>query len=85
MLAFETLDDRALLSLMLGRSRLVAEVMTTAFGASDAGGGWTWRNAYDAIEAATVLQVRRLAPQVARLKDAPAGSRPSSPTSPRSA
>ena len=52
--------------------RLVADVMTTAFGASDAEGGWTWRDAYDAIEAATVLQVRRLTPQVARLEDAPA-------------
>lgn len=66
------------LAIHLARSRpldrrLVAEVMTTAFGASDAEGGWTWRNAYDAIEAATVLQVRRLAPQVARLEDAPAG------------
>jgi P-loop containing NTP hydrolase pore-1/C-terminal domain on Strawberry notch homologue len=46
--------------------------MTTAFGASDAEGGWTWRDAYDAIEAATVLQIRRLAPQIARLEDAPA-------------
>lgn len=52
--------------------RLVAQVMTTAFGASDAEGTWVWRDAYDAIEAATVLQIRRLAPQVARLEDAPA-------------
>jgi protein-L-isoaspartate O-methyltransferase len=52
--------------------RLVADVMTTAFGASDAEGGWAWRDAYDAIEAATVLQIRRLAPQIARLEDAPA-------------
>lgn len=52
--------------------RLVAQVMTTAFGASDAEGAWVWRDAYDAIEAATVLQIRRLAPQVARLEDAPA-------------
>ncbi|MBX4158793.1 hypothetical protein K4A07_16855, partial [Lactiplantibacillus plantarum] len=52
--------------------RLVADVMTTAFGASDAEGGWTWRDAYDAIEAATVHQIRRLAPQIARLEDAPA-------------
>lgn len=51
--------------------RLVATIMTTAFGASDAEGAWTWRDAYDAIEAATVLQVRRLAPQVSRLEDAP--------------
>ncbi|WP_339913146.1 bifunctional class I SAM-dependent methyltransferase/DEAD/DEAH box helicase [uncultured Brevundimonas sp.] len=52
--------------------RLVAAVMTTAFGASDAEGAWAWRDAYDAIEAATVLQIRRLAPQVSRLEDAPA-------------
>ncbi|MDI1280041.1 bifunctional class I SAM-dependent methyltransferase/DEAD/DEAH box helicase [Brevundimonas sp.] len=52
--------------------RLVAAVMTTTFGASDAEGAWSWRDAYDAIEAATVLQVRRLAPQVGRLEDAPA-------------
>ena len=65
------------LAIHLARSRpldrrLVAEVMTTAFGASDAEGGWTWRDAYDAIEGATVLQIRRLAPQIARLEDAPA-------------
>ncbi|MBN9319060.1 MAG: strawberry notch family protein [Caulobacterales bacterium] len=52
--------------------RLVAGVMTMAFGASDAEGAWLWRDAYDAIEAAMVLQLRRLAPQVGRLEDAPA-------------
>ena len=61
----------------LNRSRvldrkLVSGVMTTTFGASDAEGAWLWRDAYDAIEAALVLQIRRLAPQVARLEDAPA-------------
>ena len=61
----------------LARSRpldrkLVAGVMTTAFGASDADGAWSWRDAYDAIECATVLQIRRLAPQVGRLEDSPA-------------
>ena len=40
-------------------------------GLSDAEGAWAWRDAYDAIEAATVLQIRRLAPQVSRLEDAP--------------
>ncbi|MFA4938880.1 MAG: hypothetical protein WC597_06510 [Brevundimonas sp.] len=65
------------LAIALARSRpldrrLVADVMTTAFGASDAEGAWTWRDAYDAIEAGTVMQIRRLAPQVARLEDAPA-------------
>lgn len=62
----------------LARSRpldrkLVSGVMVTTFGGSDAEGLWSWRDAYEAIEAATVLQIRRLAPQVARLEDAPAG------------
>ena len=52
--------------------RLVSEVMTTLFGGADTQGAWLWRDAYEAIEAATVLQIRRLAPQVARLEDAPA-------------
>jgi len=61
----------------LNRSRaldrkLVSGVMTTAFGASDAEGAWLWRDAYDAVEAALVLQLRRLAPQIGRLEDAPA-------------
>src|ERR1700761_4653076 len=52
--------------------RLVAGVMPTTFGGSDAEGAWLWRDAYDAIEAALVLQLRRLAPQIGRLEDAPA-------------
>jgi hypothetical protein len=52
--------------------RVVSAVLTTAFGATDAEGAWDWRDAYDAIEAAMVLQVRRLAPQVSRLEDTPA-------------
>ena len=52
--------------------RLVSSVMTTCFGATDAEGAWSWRDAYDAIEAALVLQLRRLAPQIGRLEDAPA-------------
>lgn len=52
--------------------RLVSEVMTTLFGGADTEGKWLWRDAYEAIEAATVLQIRRLASQVARLEDAPA-------------
>jgi len=61
----------------LNRSRnldrkLVAGVMTTTFGGSDAAGAWLWRDAYDAIEAALVLQLRRLSPQIGRLEDAPA-------------
>src|SRR5882672_5819955 len=35
------------------------EVMTTAFGGSDADGAWDWKTAYDAGEAATVLFLRK--------------------------
>ncbi len=52
--------------------RLVASVMTTCFGGTDAEGAWSWRDAYDAIEAAQVLQLRRLSSQLGRLEDAPA-------------
>ena len=52
--------------------RLVANTMTTTFGGSDADGAWIWRDAYDAVEAALVLQLRRLSPQISRLEDAPA-------------
>ena len=51
--------------------RLVSSTLTTCFGATDAEGAWSWRDAYDACEAALVLQMRRLAPQVGRLEDAP--------------
>ena len=33
--------------------------MTEAFGASDAGGGWVWKDAYEAAEAACVLFLQR--------------------------
>ncbi len=61
----------------LARSRpldrkLVSATTTLSFGGSDAEGAWLWRDAYDAMEAALVLQVRRLAHQVSRLEDAPA-------------
>jgi len=51
--------------------RQVSAAMTTMFGASDAEGAWSWRDAYDAIEAALVIQLRRLGPQLSRLEDAP--------------
>ncbi len=65
------------LAAQLNRSRpldrkLISGVMTTTFGGADVDGVWSWRDAYDAVEAALVLQIRRLAPQVARLEDAPA-------------
>jgi predicted RNA methylase len=39
---------------------ILSSVMTRAFGASDAVGGWSWRMAYDAAEAAQVIALRRL-------------------------
>lgn len=50
--------------------KLIAGTMTACFGASDAQGAWTWRDAYDATEAAMVLQMRRIAPQLGRIEDA---------------
>ena len=35
------------------------QAMTAAFGASDAGGGWVWKDAYEAAEAALVLFIQR--------------------------
>jgi protein-L-isoaspartate O-methyltransferase len=51
--------------------RLLSTTLTTAFGGSDAEGAWIWRDAYDAVEAALVMQVRRLELQLARLEAAP--------------
>jgi protein-L-isoaspartate O-methyltransferase len=61
----------------LGRSRildkrLISNTMELCFNGTDAEGAWSWRDAYDAVEAAIVLQIRRLAPQVGRVEDAPA-------------
>src|SRR6202790_5821105 len=41
---------------------LLRTAMENAFGASDADGGWDWKTAYDACEAATVLFVRKFGP-----------------------
>src|SRR5436305_1643225 len=38
---------------------MLRAAMENAFGASDADGGWDWKTAYDACEAATVLFVRK--------------------------
>ena len=37
----------------------IRTAMTRAFGASDAGGGWIWKDAYEAAEASVVLFVQR--------------------------
>ncbi|WP_412103262.1 strawberry notch-like NTP hydrolase domain-containing protein [Pseudooceanicola marinus] len=39
------------------RSSSLARLMRETFGGSDAGGAWSWRMAYDAMQAAAVLQV----------------------------
>ena len=74
--AANTLAAARALTPHLNRSRaldrkLVAATMTTSYGGSDTEGAWSWKDAYDAVEVALVLQVRRLAAQVGRLEDAP--------------
>jgi len=47
--------------------------MESAFGASDAQGAWSWKDAYEAVEAAQVLFLRRYAPaMVTRAANDPA-------------
>jgi predicted RNA methylase len=46
--------------------------METAFGASDAGGAWHWKAAYDACEAATVLFLRKYASSMRARAGSPA-------------
>lgn len=50
--------------------------METAFGASDASGGWTWKAAYDACEAATVLFLRQYGKALFRRAGTPAAALP---------
>ena len=53
---------RLLPTLEAGRQIDAAELraaMTQAFGASDAEGGWDWKSAYDACEAAAILFLRK--------------------------
>jgi hypothetical protein len=54
----ERLSGRLLTSVALGAS-FVSRVMTDAFDGSDAAGAWTWRQAYDACEAASLIALRR--------------------------
>ena len=49
--------------------KLLSSVMEMCFNGSDADGAWSWRDAYDAVEAALALQIRRLGPQVGRVED----------------
>src|SRR6478672_1967476 len=50
--------------------------MENAFGASDADGGWDWKTAYDACEAATVLFLRKFGPAMRARADSPAAMLP---------
>jgi predicted RNA methylase len=60
--------------------RIEAPVLRTAmesvFGASDADGGWDWKTAYDACEAATVLFVRKFGPAMRTRAASPAAMLP---------
>ncbi|ADU15382.1 strawberry notch-like NTP hydrolase domain-containing protein [Asticcacaulis excentricus] len=50
---------------------LMRDIMAFAFGGSDADGHWTWKQAYEAIEVAQVINARRISSQIGRLEDAP--------------
>jgi predicted RNA methylase len=50
--------------------------MESAFGASDADGGWDWKTAYDACEAGTVLFVRKFGPAMRARAASPAAMLP---------
>src|SRR5665213_160533 len=60
--------------------RIDAPVLRTAmdssFGASDADGGWDWKTAYDACEAATVLFVRKFGPAMRACAASPSAMLP---------
>lgn len=56
--------------------RTVMEIAFGAFGASDADGAWTWKTAYDACEAATVLFLRKFGPAIRAKAASPAAILP---------
>jgi len=55
---------------------MLRRAMENAFGASDADGGWDWKTAYDACEAATVLFLRKFGPAMRARADSPAAMLP---------
>jgi predicted RNA methylase len=55
---------------------LLRMAMESAFGASDADGGWGWKTAYDTCEAATVLFVRKFGPAMRTRAPSPAAMLP---------
>jgi len=52
-------------------TRLLRTAMETAFGASDAGGAWDWKSAYDACEAAQVQFLRKYGSAMVRRATSP--------------
>jgi predicted RNA methylase len=55
---------------------MLRSAMENAFGASDADGAWTWKTAYDACEAATILFLRRFGPAMRAKAASPAAMLP---------
>src|SRR4030088_2281422 len=55
---------------------MLRTAMERAFGASDADGGWDWKTAYEACEAATVLFVRKFGPAMRARAASPAAMLP---------
>jgi hypothetical protein len=55
---------------------MLRTAMENAFGASDADGGWDWKTAYDACEAATVLFLRKFGPAMRARAVSPAAMLP---------
>jgi predicted RNA methylase len=55
---------------------MLRAAMESAFGASDADGTWTWKTAYDACEAATVLFLRKFGPAMRAKAASPAAMLP---------
>ncbi len=52
-------------------ARTLREAMTEAFKASDQDGAWTWKDAYEASEAAAVLFLRKYAPAMLKKAGSP--------------
>ena len=54
-------------------ARALRDAMTAAFGGTDAGGAWLWKQAYEASEVATTLLLRRFGPAMIAQAANPAG------------
>ncbi|MDU3045998.1 strawberry notch-like NTP hydrolase domain-containing protein, partial [Bradyrhizobium sp.] len=55
---------------------LLRAAMETAFGGTDASGAWDWKTGYDAVEAATVLFLRKFGPAIRARAASPAAMLP---------